>query len=72
MKSLVYMFSALTTIAFCLTITAIFLVKDHRPPTPPSAAQAKIRKAKTNSEEESSTITRFFSPIKNYFLIKRL
>ena len=68
MKSLVHMFSALTTIAFCLTMTAIFLVKD-RPPTPPSEAQAKIRET-TNNEEESSTITKFFSTIKELFFNK--
>ena len=66
MKSLILMFSALTTIAFCLTMTAIFLVK-NRPPTPPSEAQAKIRETTTNSEEESSTITKFFSMIKKLF-----
>ena len=66
MESLVHMFSALTTIAFCLTMTATFLVKD-RPLTPPSVAQAKIRETTTNSEEESSTITKFFSTIKKLF-----
>ena len=66
MESLVHMFSALTTIVFCLTLAAIFLVKDH-PPTPPSVAQAKIRETTTNSEEESSTITKFLLTIKKLF-----
>ena len=66
MESLVYMFSALTTIAFCVTLAAIFLVKD-RPPTPPSVAQAKIRETTTNNEEEPSTITKFYSTIKKLF-----
>ena len=72
MKSLVHMFSALTTIAFCLTMTAIqFLVKD-RPPTPPSEAQAIIRETTTNREEGIVNNYKVFFNHKKIFLIKHL
>ena len=64
------MFSALTTIAFCLTMTAIFLVKD-RPPTPPSEAQAKIRETTTNRGGIVNNY-KVFLTIKKLFLIKHL
>ena len=69
MKSLVKMFSALTTIAFCLTTTAVLVVQNS-PPTAPSEAQAKIIETTSTNQNAISTITKFLSTIKKLFTNK--